>query len=141
MPSVLSACFALQIPERWRQPLRIPPPAAAPEAPPGQDGSGADGGQDGSFGAMLAALLAGRGAAADAKDMSAPLVACRAGRGVARPSRVSEAAVQSAKSHAFMHRLVLPTGATCVHGRGRQHYRITFTRVLGFNVQNRGASL
>ncbi len=67
----------MQIPERWRQPLRIPPPATVPEASPSQDGSNADTGQDGSFGAMLTALLAGRAAAIDAKDMSALLVACR----------------------------------------------------------------
>lgn len=61
----------LQKPERWRQPLRIAPPQdAGAAAPPGQGGGGADGGGDGSFGAMLAALLAGRADAADAKDMS-----------------------------------------------------------------------
>lgn len=71
----------MQVPERWRQPLRLrPPPAAslstsaAPAA--GADGGGAGGEADGSFAGMLAALLAQRAAAADAKDMSALLAPC-----------------------------------------------------------------
>lgn len=84
MNQLMSVSAALQKPERWRQPLCIPPPQ---DARPG--GGGADGGSDGSFGAMLSALLAGRAAATDAKDMSAPrwqqaraegfLTACKAG--------------------------------------------------------------
>ena len=67
-----------QVPERWRQPLRIPSAPAAdtplPAAPAaGQDGGEADGEADGSFAGMLATLLAGHAAAADAKDMSALL--------------------------------------------------------------------
>ena len=68
----------MQVPERWRQPLRLPPPPTANLLAPAAPGEGADGGSaggeaDGSFAGMLAALLAGRAAAADAKDMSALL--------------------------------------------------------------------
>jgi hypothetical protein len=62
------ASAAWQRPERWRQPLRIPPPQPAMEL--GREGGGGDAGSDGSFAAMLAALLAGRDAACAAKDMS-----------------------------------------------------------------------